>query len=35
MIDNYSMAQYAWEIQTEGGATQYFNFSIDAWRIKQ
>ncbi len=35
MIDNYSMAQYAWEIQTEGGAAQYFNLSIDGWRIKQ
>ena len=34
MTDNYSMAPYGWEIQTEGGATQYFSLAVSEWRKK-
>ena len=31
MVDDYSMSLYGWEIETEGGATQYFSPLKDNW----
>lgn len=31
MVDDYSMAEYGWKIETQGGGTQYFSPSKSAW----
>jgi hypothetical protein len=34
MADDYSMANYGWKIETEGGGTQYFSPFKDKWRME-
>ena len=34
MVDDYSMAEHGWQIETEGGEIQYFTPDNSAWQMK-
>ena len=34
MIDDYSMSQYGWQIETQGGGIQYFSPSTNIWSMR-